>query len=100
MTPEEERRLTELDARLCFTEHLLVQLYTIGILGSGGPNPEQAAIELSRQLKDGAMLEPAPQGHDPGQAALWSGALESAADRFSTLVRAQIALLRGLQKRS
>jgi hypothetical protein len=100
MSPEDDRRLTELDARLCLTEHLLVQLYTIGMLSAGGSDPDRAVTELARQLKAGAMLEPAPQASDPGQAALWQGALESAADRFAALVRAQISVARGLRRGS
>jgi hypothetical protein len=97
VSPEDDRRFAKLDARLCVTEHLLVQIFSMYAISS--PDPEGDVAKMHDQLRAGALLHPAPGARDPGRAALWSGELESAVDRFATAVRAQIALLRGHRRK-
>jgi hypothetical protein len=61
------------------------------MFASGSPDPEGDVTKIHDQLKTGAMLHPSPAAQDPGRAALWSGELENAVDRFATALRAQIA---------
>lgn len=63
MTPEEERRFIELDARLCVAEHLLVRIFTM--VAANSPDPEGDVTRMHDQLKTGAMLRLSPATQDP-----------------------------------